>query len=445
MAYKTYSQSDSRWSKNNYDGSSMSNSGCGPTAVADLAFAVDGKTNPWDVAKWMKSKGYAVRGWGTAWAGIPAAMKHFGLTNVKNVAKMSDVFNYISKGYCAVFLMTKGSRGGCVWTTSGHFIAVTGYERKNGKNYVYTRDPGWRDHTGWYCYEDKMRGLIPQVWVGIAKAKTPDPVPKKPTGKYSGAIPKPVLRKGSTGTEVGNLQNFLNWYLGAKLKVDKKFGGKTFAALKKFQTAEGIKVDGIYGNGSQKSAKKYKAEDPKPPTPTPTPPKSKTNAEKLAAKAKEFAYAYGTKKSVYNYPKGKPKAAYKKGLQTAYGDRKGWGKQTKAGASCDVFAGTCIRCSGYDKKFPRGLAEQIPYIAKSSKWKSINPKKLSDLKPGDVIIWKKTSGVGHICIYIGGSKVCEAGYKTKRYGCTTKKSADYFIPSKHKKGYKTFKVYRCSK
>lgn len=171
----------------------------------------------------------------------------------------------------------------------------------------------------------------------------------------------------------------------------------------------------------------------------------KTNAEKLADKAKEFAYAYGTKKSVYAYPSGKPKESYKKGLQTAYGDRKGWGKQTKAGASCDVFAGTCIRCSGYDKKFPRGLAEQIPYIAKSSKWKSINPKKLSDLKPGDVIIWKKTSGVGHICIYIGGSKVCEAGYKTKRYGCTTKKSADYFIPSKHKKGYKTFKVYRCSK
>lgn len=255
MAYKTYSQSDSRWGKKNYDGSSMSNSGCGPTAVADLAFAVDGKTNPWDVAKWMKSKGYAVRGWGTAWAGIPAAMKHFGLTNVKNVAKMSDVFNYISKGYCAVFLMTKGSRGGCVWTTSGHFIAVTGYERKNGKNYVYTRDPGWRDHTGWYCYEDKMRGLIPQVWVGIAKPKEP---PKKPTGKYSGTIPKPVLKHGSRGSNTEDLQRFLNWYLPEKLVTDGIFGDLTESAVMDFQSTEGISADGIYGPKSQAKANAYK-------------------------------------------------------------------------------------------------------------------------------------------------------------------------------------------
>lgn len=269
MAYKTYSQSDSRWGKKNYDGSSMSNSGCGPTAVADLAFAVDGKTTPWDVAKWMKSKGYAVRGQGTAWAGIPAAMKHFGLTNVKNVAKMSDVFNYISKGYCAVFLMSKGSRGGCVWTTSGHFIAVTGYKHKGGKHYFYTRDPGWRDHTGWYCYEDKMRGLIPQVWVGIAKPKEP---PKKPTGKYTGTIPKPVLKKGAKGEQVKLLQKFLNWYLGIKLAVDGIFGDDTFNALKQFQHAEGIKVDGAYGNGSYKRAKSYyKAPEPPKPTPTPTP------------------------------------------------------------------------------------------------------------------------------------------------------------------------------
>lgn len=643
MAYKTYSQSDSRWGKKNYDGSSMSNSGCGPTAVADLAFAVDGKTTPWDVAKWMKSKGYAVRGQGTAWAGIPAAMKHFGLTNVKNVAKMSDVFNYISKGYCAVFLMTSGSRGGCVWTTSGHFIAVTGYKHKNGKHYFYTRDPGWRDHTGWYCYEDKMRGLIPQVWVGIAKAKTPEPVPKKPTGKYSGAIPKPVLKKGAKGTQVKYLQKFLNWYLGIKLAVDGIFGDDTFNALKQFQRTEGIKVDGAYGNGSYKRAKSYyKAPEPPKPTPEPTPTpkadkykvidvsefqgkidwakvksdgvvgaiiryadgdyldpdfkynmenakanglhvgayifsraktkagsekeatrlfnackpyapdlplyidledsklskyantvaqafiakikalggkagvyanlnwwnnylaktaplsfamwladwgntihykpknyvgmwqysssgkvkgisgrvdmnwlyqryweapepvKKKTNAEKIADKAKEFAYAYGTKKSVYAYPTGKPKEAYKKGLQTAYGDRKGWGKQTKAGASCDVFAGTCIRCSEYDKNFPRGLDQQIPYIKKSSLWTKQDPKKLSDLKAGDVVIYKKKTGGGHICIYIGGGKVCEAGYNSKRYGCTTKKSDSYFLPAKNK-DKKFFGVYRCSK
>ena len=253
--YKTFSQSDSRWGKKNYDGDTMSVSGCGPTAVAMLAYAVNPKINPWTVAKWMKKKGYAIKGWGTDWNGIPAAMKHFGLTKVKNVGPMSDVFDYISKGYCAVFLMRKGSRGGCVWTTSGHFIAVTGYKHKNGKHYFYTRDSGWRDHTGWFCYEDKMKNLIREVWVGIAKPKEP---PKKPTGKYSGTIPKPVLKHGSRGSNTKDLQRFLNWYLSEKLVTDGIFGDLTESALEQFQYAEGIKVDGIYGSGSQKKSKAYK-------------------------------------------------------------------------------------------------------------------------------------------------------------------------------------------
>lgn len=162
-----------------------------------------------------------------------------------------------------------------------------------------------------------------------------------------------------------------------------------------------------------------------------------TSGEKIALKAKECAYAYGTKRAVYTYPTGKPKPEYKKALQVAYGDRKGWGKQTKAGASCDVFVGTCVRASGVDKKFPRGLSEQMPYVKKhTDKWQKILPKSKSDLKVGDVII---TSN--HICIYVGGGYVCEAGYVTKRYGCTVKVSSTYYTPSKYKKD-KNFGVWR---
>lgn len=256
MGYITYKQADSRWGRKNYDGDSMATSGCGPTSVAMLVYAIDGKTNPWTVAKWMKSKGYAVRHQGTAWSGIPAAMKHFGLTSVKNVASMNDVFSYIKEGYCAVFLFRAGSRGGITWTSSGHYIAVTGYKTKNGKHYFYTRDSGGRNHTGWYCYETQMRGLIPQVWVGIAKQKEP---PKKPTGKYSGEIAKPTLRRGSKGAQVKNLQKFLNWYLKIKLTVDGIFGDATCSALEQFQSMEGLGVDGIYGSKSQKKAQSYKA------------------------------------------------------------------------------------------------------------------------------------------------------------------------------------------
>ena len=203
MTYANYKQYDSRWSKRNYNGSStMATAGCGPTSVANLAFHVDGKTNPWDVAKYMQAHGYAIRNKGTAWEGIPAAMKAFGLTDVKNVEKMADIFSYLDKGYCAVFLMEAGSRGGVTWTTAGHFIAVTGHKVNKGMDWVYTRDPGGRNHTGWYCYQTQMRGLIPQVWVGRATPKSapkPTPPAKKPTGKYTGTIPTPTIKKGSTG------------------------------------------------------------------------------------------------------------------------------------------------------------------------------------------------------------------------------------------------------
>lgn len=185
MGYITYKQADSRWGSKNYNGSSsMATAGCGPTSVAMLAYAVDGKTNPWDVAKYMKKNGYAVYGNGTAWSGIPAAMKAFGLQDVKNVgvgSSMDKVWEHMAKGYCAVFLFRAGSRGGVCWTTAGHYVAVTDYKIQNGKHYLYTRDSGGRNHTGWYCYETQMRGLIPQVWVGKVGNVKPSPAPAPKT------------------------------------------------------------------------------------------------------------------------------------------------------------------------------------------------------------------------------------------------------------------------
>ena len=170
MGYGSFKQYDSRWGKKNYNGSStMAVAGCGPTSVANLVHAVDSKITPIDTMKYMQKHGYAVRNNGTAWDGIPACMKHFGLTDVRNINvdhSMDEVWRYLAKGYCADFLFRKGSRGGICWTTSGHFVSVIGYKVKNGKHYLLTMDSGGRDHDGWYCYETQMRGLIRKVWIG---------------------------------------------------------------------------------------------------------------------------------------------------------------------------------------------------------------------------------------------------------------------------------------
>lgn len=336
MGYITYKQYDSRWGSKNYNGSStMATAGCGPSSVAMLAHAVNPKVTPWTVAKYMKTNGYAIRNNGTAWSGIPAAMKHFGLTDVKNVANMSDVFKYMKKGYCAVFLFKAGTKGNVTWTTAGHYIAVTDYKYKNKKHYLYTRDSGGRNHTGWYCYETKIRGLVPQVWVG---------------------------------------------------KV---------------------------------------------------PPAKKTKADKIHEMAVACSWKYKTPKSKYKYPSGKRRKAYKLALKKAYGERKGWGKQTRAGASCDVAVGTFIRASGVDKKFPRGLDEQIPYLEKSKKWQRTSRKK-SKLKKGYIIVQVYKTGGKHIMEYYGNNKVANAHYVKKTYPVV--ESYDKIVKPKSK--CKIYRVYK---
>lgn len=55
-----------------------------------------------------------------------------------------------------------------------------------------------------------------------------------------------TLRKGDKGPQVAELQSDLNFF-GYRLAVDGSFGAKTEAAVKKFQTANSLKIDGIVG------------------------------------------------------------------------------------------------------------------------------------------------------------------------------------------------------
>ena len=82
---------------------------------------------------------------------------------------------------------------------------------------------------------------------------------KKKTKKvYSGTLPTADLAPGDSGTQVKYLQQFLNWFGNYGLMTDGIFGNLTASALRKFQSAEGIDVDGIYGEQSKKAAQGYK-------------------------------------------------------------------------------------------------------------------------------------------------------------------------------------------
>lgn len=212
-----------------------------------------------------------------------------------------------------------------------------------------------------------------------------------------------------------------------KAKVDGIWGKATTKKLQQYlnqYSKAGLKVDGIFGKASKSALQRYlnkffkKQIDPDPkPTPKPEPSK----AAKIVAMAKKCAWPYGTPKSKRAYPSGAPTADFKKAIAKAYPDRSKWGKQTRAGASCDVFVGTVIRASGVDPKFPRGLDGVVKHCKGNPKWKLTGVKSIKSMKPGDVVYmeWK---GDGHIYVYLGGDRAANAHYVGKSYGVIQKAS-----------------------
>ena len=111
---------------------------------------------------------------------------------------------------------------GIITVTEGNYQNAVG-QRKIAVNYKY------------------IRGY------GVPKYDTEPEV--KPQAKTI-TIKLQELRKGSTGEQVEVLQRILSTYgynLGSKNPFDGKFGDKTDAAVRAFQKAHGLTVDGIVG------------------------------------------------------------------------------------------------------------------------------------------------------------------------------------------------------
>jgi len=270
MNSKIYRQADSRWGSLPYPTKSytFAHNGCGCCACTHNIIEIPKYANytPKDVRPYMVSQGFATKGHGTTWNGITKTLQHYGfeVAHPSISSSMSSAWNYLNKSGApkqGVLLFRGGSRGGVRWTNGGHYVAFLNYKVQNGKHYFYTKDSGGRHHDGWYCYETTMKGLLPQIWIVTKKPNTPAPTPTPtpaPTRKYSGNIPAPTLKRNSKGTRVEQLQRFLNWYGGYGLAVDGKFGKATKNALIKFQKAEKLTADGIYGAKSYAKAKSYK-------------------------------------------------------------------------------------------------------------------------------------------------------------------------------------------
>lgn len=244
-----------------------------------------------------------------------------------------------------------------------------------------------------------MATITSKIFENICEAlATSEAAAYTPSTPYTGGLPSGMVKKGSKGTDVKHVQKFLNWAIKAGLSVDGICGSKTVSAIKKFQKQNGLSQDGIFGPKTK--AKAQAIINAHKPAPVPTP---STNAQKIVARAKEYAWPYGTAKKTYAYKTGKPKAAYKSAL------KKYMGKSAKISQTdCGYFVSTCVRASGTSSNFlalPASYKKSYPSVP--STMRIVSKGGVASLQPGDIIRYRKKSGQ-HTVIYIGDGLIAHA-------------------------------------
>lgn len=112
------------------------------------------------------------------------------------------------------------------------------------------RSPNGRPYTGVHPHFDHLhiecdRNAAQTLTVERLNALLNGGVPAR-----SVVSPHPTVRRGATGETVKNLQRLLNGQTSHRLKVDGKFGPATDRAVRDFQRANGLRVDGIVGRNT---------------------------------------------------------------------------------------------------------------------------------------------------------------------------------------------------
>lgn len=135
-----YKQYDSKWkniifTKNNTNNRSQTigNSGCGPTAMADIvATWWDKNVTPVEMCALAVKAGFRTDNSGTAWDFFRYVAKKYNATNFIQTSSYATAENAIKNGAYVVCSMKPG-----LWTTKGHYICWWKVDNK----YVYICDP----------------------------------------------------------------------------------------------------------------------------------------------------------------------------------------------------------------------------------------------------------------------------------------------------------------
>lgn len=150
-------QWDPRWGCAPYGDGLMALNGCGPTALSMVVCGLtgDGSVTPWTVARYADEAGYYVEGAGSKWELMSTGCQHFGLSARELPLDRSVMVRALEDGQPIVCSVGAGD-----FTTSGHFILLTGVE--DGKFRV--NDPNRRSNSEKLWDYDTLAPQIRNLW-----------------------------------------------------------------------------------------------------------------------------------------------------------------------------------------------------------------------------------------------------------------------------------------
>lgn len=151
-------QWDERWGYAPYGTETIvALSGCGPTCIAMVASGLtqDNTITPAVVAEYAAANGYLDQNLNTSWLLMTAGCRQFGISGAMLGLDENAMANTLASGYPIICSMAPG-----IFTTTGHFIVLTGYE--NGAFTV--NDPASSVRSSRTYTLDEFRDQIKNMW-----------------------------------------------------------------------------------------------------------------------------------------------------------------------------------------------------------------------------------------------------------------------------------------
>lgn len=256
----SYKQTDSRWGSlpysNRDERATIYGSGCGPTCTAMIiATLADSNVTPIDTCAWSVAHGYKATGMGTYNTYFVPQLAAYGIHS-----EYLSAYCYHNTGHASHAKVKTALQAGNwvianvgpgIWTSGGHFILVYGIDSADN---VYINDPASsrdvRAKNTWanLSYQTKYYWIVqvPDSW------KSGNQTPQQPENTYA----KNYLVKGDKGAAVGTMQTMLKALGHYTGQIDNSFGPLSDTAVRSFQRASGLAIDGSYGPATKAATEK---------------------------------------------------------------------------------------------------------------------------------------------------------------------------------------------